>query len=369
MANRDGTTVPREEGEAARHKPLRQRLVSGRVLVSLLIAAGFVWLLLRGGFPLVPPSRELARVPWWALGTYLTLVAASALVRGLRWAYLIRAIAPQVPMLRSAGVCMVGFSAVFFAPLRSGEIVRPYLISQGGQVSFMQAAGSVGAERIIDGLVVTLFTFVALSTATMVSPLPTSLGDLPLSVAAVSTAVYSALLVFSAAFVVMTVFYVARERATRLTHRIVGLISTRAADFAADTLSRIADGLSFLPSRGNLLRFLHQTVLYWALAIGAQWVLLRGIGLDASVAQATTTVGVQGLGLLVPAGPGMFGAYQIVSYSSLAMFFPMAEVKTTGALFIFVTYTSQLLLNGLQLVAGFWFISRARLAPGPDSKH
>ena len=360
MATPEDTTSPAEPDGRAPPRPLQR--ATSRVLLSLLIGAGFLWLLLRGGLPLLPTADELRSLPFGYVGLYMTCSGLSAVVRAYRWTYLIRPIAPSVPKLRIMGVCMVGFSSIFFAPLRSGEIVRPYLISQGGQVRFMQAAGAVGAERVIDGLVLTFCTFVALSTATVISPLPSSLGDLPLPVSAVPAAVYSALLVFAAAFAVMLAFYVARERTAHLTRRVLGVVSVRLGDWAATTLGRIADGLSFLPSRGNLLRFLRATVGYWSLAIFAQWVLLRGLGLDATLAQATTTVGVQGLGLLVPAGPGMFGAYQIAGFSSLAMFFPMAQVKTAGALFIFISYTSQLLLNALQLAAGFWLMAKAKAA-------
>jgi len=333
-----------------------------RILVSLLIGVGFVWLLARGGLPLVPPKEALARLNGWTLCQFFALMVLTAILRTYRWNYLIRPIAPGIQPLRVMGMGMVGFSAIFFLPLRSGEIIRPYLMARDKQVSFLQAAGTVGAERVIDGLILTSFTFVALSMATPVSPLPRSLGNLPLPVAAVPAAVYSALTLFIGAFAAMTAFYVARQQARRFTEVVVGLVSKRAARWAAGTLERVADGLSFLPSKGHLLRFLAATLGCWALTILSQWLLLRGLGLEATLAQATTTVGVQGLGSLVPAGPGMFGAYQIAGFSALAMFFPMAQVKLEGAAFLFVTYSSALLFNALQLVVGFLLMSRAPVA-------
>jgi uncharacterized protein (TIRG00374 family) len=338
-------------------------LLSGawqRVLVSLLIGGGFVWLLMRGGLPLIPPKEALAELPMASVAASYALLALGILLRTHRWVYLVRPVAPELPARRIMGVCMLGFAAVFLAPLRSGELVRPYLISQGGKPTFMQATGTVAAERIIDGLVVTVFTFGTLALATKISPLPSQLGDLPLPVAAVPAAVYGALVVFSCAFAGMTAFYFARGLAGRLTRKVVGVVSTRAAEFAASTLERLADGLSFLPSRGALLRFMGSTLLYWACNILAQWVLLRGLGLEASFTQAAACMGIQGLGSLVPAGPGMFGAFQIAGFSALAMFFPMAQVKTVGASFVFVAYTGSVLLNILQLVGGLWLVSKPK---------
>ena len=329
-----------------------------RVVISLLLATGFAWLLARGGLPLLPPKEALLRLPGSTLSQYFALLAGAALLRTYRWSFLIRPIAPEARPLRIMGMSMVGFSAVFLLPLRSGEVVRPYLIARDRQVTFLQAAGTVGAERVIDGLVLTSLTFIALSVAQPISPLPSSLGDLPLPVAAVPAAVYSALLLFGGAFLLMTAFYFARVPARRLTKSVLGLISPRFGDWAAATLERLADGLSFLPSKGHLARFLVATLGCWFLGILAQWVLLVGLGLDATVAQATTTLGVQGLGTLVPAGPGMFGAYQISGFSALAMFFPMAQVKVEGATFIFVAYTASLLFSVLQLLFGFVLIAK-----------
>jgi uncharacterized protein (TIRG00374 family) len=331
-----------------------------RVVISLLLAGGFAWLLARGGLPLLPPKEALLRLPGSTLSGYFVLLIAAAFLRTYRWNFLIQPIAPDARPLRVMAMSMVGFSAVFLLPLRSGEVVRPYLITRDRQVTFLQAAGTVAGERVIDGLVLTSLTFIALSLASPISPLPSSLGDLPLPVAAVPAAVYSALLLFGGAFLVMTAFYFARVPARRLTKSVLGIISPRFGDWAAATLERLADGLSFLPSKGHLIRFLLATFGCWFLAILAQWMLLVGLGLDATLAEATTTLGVQGLGTLVPAGPGMFGAYQISGFSALAMFFPMAQVKVEGGLFIFVAYTATLLFSVLQLLLGFVLMAKVR---------
>jgi glycosyltransferase 2 family protein len=348
-------------GSAGAPRPLKGLLP--RIAVSLLIAGGFAWLLLKGGLPLLPSRDALARLPLWTVTAYLTMSCLAAFLRCYRWLHLVRPLDPGAQPARVLGISLVGFSAVFFAPLRSGEVARPYLLSQDRKVTFLQAAGTVGAERVIDGLIITIITFVAMSLATPISPLPRTLGDLPLPVSAVPAAVYGALLVFSAAFASMFAFYVARDTAQRLTERLVGLVSKRLAAWAAGTLGRIADGLSFLPSAKNLLPFLGQTLVMWGLVVAAQWVLLRGMGMPATVTQAATTVGVQGLGSVVPAGPGMFGAYQIAGFSALAMFFPLSQVKIEGAVFIFVAYTSTLVINAVQFVLGFLLMAKAPATP------
>jgi uncharacterized protein (TIRG00374 family) len=337
-------------------------LLSGaapKLLVSLVIGGGFVWLLTRGGLPLFPSSAELRRVPLWGIAVYLFLQAVVIFLRTYRWVFLLRPIAPTISALRVLGTGLVGFSAIFLAPLRMGEIVRPYLIAQTREVTFMQAAGTVFAERTIDGLVLTFFTVTAMSLAQMVSPLPTSLGSLPLPLLAVKGAVYSATLAFGGLSLAMVAFYAAREQAGRLTRRVIGLVSPRAADWAAKTLERVADGLRFLPSKTNLLSYLSTTLVYWALTIFSMWVLMRAVGLPATAAQACCVVGIVGLGGVVPAGPGLFGAYQIAGFSALALFFPLEQVRSEGAVMIFLAYLATLTMTALQCAVGFLTLSRA----------
>jgi uncharacterized membrane protein YbhN (UPF0104 family) len=354
-----GASPTPEPGGSSR----KGRLFEGgapRIVASLLIAGGFVWLLSRGGLPLLPPKESLAKVPAWAIAAFLAGQVLACLLRTYRWVFLLRPIAPGVRVARVMGIGFVGFSAIFLAPLRMGEIVRPYLMAQDGEVTFLQAGGTVFAERVIDGLVLTLFTITSLSLATTVSPLPRSLGDLPLPLAAVPAAVYSATLAFCGLFVAMTVFYAARAPALRFTRWLFGLFSERAAAWAAGTVERLADGLSFLPSRRHLAAFLGTTLTYWAVVILSQWTLMRGAGLAATPVQAATMVGVVGLGSVVPAGPGLFGAFQIASFSALALFFPLTEVRAAGAALIFVAYVVQVLVSSLQCVAGFALLARAR---------
>jgi glycosyltransferase 2 family protein len=332
------------------------------VVTSLLIGAGFIWLLARGGLPLLPDRAALQKIPTSAVVTFALLTFVSTLLRTYRWVYLLRPIAPLVKPLRLMGIGLVGFGAIFFAPLRTGEIVRPFLLAQDGEVSFMQAAGTLFAERVIDGVMLTLASALAVATATMVSPLPKSLGDLPLPLATVPFAMYSAAAAFSGLFVAMTAFYVARERAGRITRWIVGLVSTRAADWAAGTLERLADGLRFLPSRTNLFSFLGVTALGWLVAFVSQWLFMRGSGLDASFVHACAMVGILGVGVTVPAGPGLFGAYQIASFSALALFFPLEQVRSEGAAMIFVSYVVCLVLSTFQIMIGALLMARTRTA-------
>jgi uncharacterized protein (TIRG00374 family) len=295
---------------------------------------------------------------WWAVPAFALLTALGTYLRTQRWIYLLRPLAPHLDRWRVLGVGLVGFSAVFFAPMRLGEVVRPYLLSQDGEVKFVQAVSSVAAERIVDGLVVALLTALSLWLSTPISPLPNQVGLLPIPVALVPSTVTFAAVMFTTAFATIAFFYAAREHARRLVKAVIGLVSPRLADACANFVERLAQGFAFLPSWKSSGPFLRDTLLYWASLGAAQYALLRGIGLDTSPSQAFMTAGLIALGSLLPAGPGFFGAYQVAAYTSLAMFHAEHVVLMQGALFVFWSYCMHVLLNVLAGSTGFILLSR-----------
>ncbi|MCC6644647.1 MAG: flippase-like domain-containing protein [Polyangiaceae bacterium] len=345
----------------------RLRPHAAKIVASIVLASGFLWVLRRGGFPVIPSGQILARIPPWGWAVAIVYQAASIHFRTYRWIYLLRPIRRDLDPLRVYGIGLVGFTAVVFAPLRLGELARPSLLAQDGEVTFTQAMGTVGAERVLDGLFVTVLLFLALSTSTPLSPLPDHLGDLPLPVAAVPTAAYGALLLFSGAFAAMGVFFFARDWARRAVHGVVGKVSLRLAEFLSDKVERLADGLQFFRSREASLPFLRDTAIYWAVQVLGAWLAMRSVGLSADPGQTMVVAGVTGIGSLIPAGPGFFGAYQLAAYAGLAMFFPVESVQSGGAAWVFVTYSTNLAMNALQLPVGYWMMRRGARACGSQS--
>jgi len=334
--------------------------IAPRAIASLLIAAGFIWVLRKGGLPFAPPANAVPDLRWWGVPGFVTLMCGAVYFRTSRWFYLLKPLAPGLPRSRVLGIGLLGFSAVFFAPLRLGEMVRPYMMSQERDVTFMQAVGTVAAERVIDGLVLVLFTAAALAVSVPLSPLPNHVGALPIPVSLVPRTILVASCMFFAAFVAMTSFYFAREPARRLVKDVVGSVSLRLAEVCAGMIERLAESLGFLPSWQRSAPFLRDTLVYWTLSGLAQFSLLRGVGLDSTLAQGFVTMGVIGLGSLLPAGPGFFGAYQVATYTSLAMFQSESNVVTKGAMFVFASYVTHVFLNAASVGVGLLLLSRSQ---------
>jgi glycosyltransferase 2 family protein len=351
-------------GKPAQHEwPVRARSLWPRLLVSLLIAGGLFWALRKGGLPMFPPVEAFGQLDLASVALFVPMCLVATLLRTYRWIYLLRPINPRLSALRTLGVGSVGFAAIMFAPLRMGEVVRPWLLAQDREVFFVQAAGTVVAERIVDGLLLTSILAVGLLMAVPLSPLPTQLGNLQLPVALVPAIATSAFLTFVGAFVAMALFYFWRATAHRIAFAVIGLVSKPLATWVTQQVERLADSLQFLLSRKHGLAFIRDTVAYWAITVLSLWVLMRGAGAPATLAQAAVTMGVLGLSTLLPSGPGFFGTYQLGAYCGLSMFFPESVVLSSGAVFTFVSYTSQLTMALVFLLLGLAIMGRT--APGP----
>jgi glycosyltransferase 2 family protein len=318
-----------------------------KLFVSLLFAGGFVWLLQAGTLPFLPNAAELARVQWWTVGAYIALWSLVHVVRAWRWRFLLDPIA-RVPMRKLLLTSFIGFAAIVILPLRAGEFVRPALVREKGVLSGWSATGTVAAERIIDGLVLSLMLLFGLVFSTPLDPLPERIGTLAISPAVVPRAAYFALALFGCAFVVMGFFYFARAWARRSVEGLVGLVSKPLGTWLADRIERVTLGLSFLPRLEYTVPFIVVTAGYWLMNAAAAWLLAHGCGLPMTLPQACVLTGVLALGIMVPNAPGFFGAFQFSAYAALSLFFLEAQLFTQGSTLVFLLFVTQ---NGIMLAA------------------
>jgi glycosyltransferase 2 family protein len=319
----------------------------GKLLLGCFLGALLLYVLQKGGLPLLPAADALAKVPWWVIGAYLALLAISAYFRGVRWRLLLRPVAP-VSSARALSAVLVGSAAILILPLRLGEMARPYLIARTKQVGVLAALGTVVAERIIDGLILALILGAALLTVPTLSPLPAQVVGIPVAVSAIRGYAWTFLLVFSAAFTAIVVFHSARELATKLLRGILGRFSPKLAAFVALRFESFSDGLSFLRNRAIASRYLLETAVYWFTGALSYWVLGYGTGVvhaDQSVmtfGEACAVMGVLGIATVLPGPPGLLGLFQAGVYAALTMYFPERVVTGAGSAYVFLLYVLQM---------------------------
>jgi glycosyltransferase 2 family protein len=327
----------------------------GKLVASAIITLGLVYTLRKSGLPLLPALTCFEHVKWWVLPCYLASYVAASYFRATRWRFLLRSFA-DIPRRRILAVSWIGFAAIMLMPFRIGEVVRPYMIrapgrEEGGKlvgrVSATTATGTVLAERIVDGLYLSAVLAIALMVVPMLTPTPTHVVGLPVSIAQVRGYGYTTLGVFAVAFSTIAVFYFARNFARRVTLGVFGLVSRKLGEKLADTAPKLADGLHFLGNPRDALPFLFETSLYWGLNGLGMWLLAWGSGVvhpdgtAVTFGESCALMGMLGVTILIPGPPGLVGIFQTGIYCGLSMYFAPSVVTGEGAAFTFLLFVTQ----------------------------
>ena len=352
---------------------------AAKLIASALITVGLLWAITSGGLKLVPDGGDFSGVHWWGLALYVPTVAGMWWFRSVRWRFLLRSMV-DVPKLRLFAISSAGFAAILLLPFRIGELARPYMlrtrpedVRPGKPVLTMTAATtSVVAERVIDGLFISLVLALVLILVPTIQPLPTTVVGLKIPVADVRASAFILVGLFGAAFVVLAVFYFARPFAHRLTHAIIGKISPKLATKLTDLFERLADGLHVLRSARDVLGFLFETAIYWGFNALGMWLLAIGCGIvhgDGSSITFFESVGLMGMlscAILIPGPPGLLGLFQAGIYAGMTMYFPTQIVTGPGAAYVFLMYIAQVIWTFALGGWGLWHEGGARRLRGVD---
>jgi uncharacterized protein (TIRG00374 family) len=330
--------------------PSALRGILPKVGISLALAALFAWIMAKGGVPLVPPAEAWGRVAWWAVPAYLALLLAMHFFRASRWRFLIAPVKDDIPFGEVILLNWIGFFAIWAFPFRLGELARPVLTKLRHGVSISAGLGTVAVERVVDGLVTSVCVIVGLF---MIPRLPAT------DALTRSLPVYGGIFcaIFLAAFAGLVLFLWQRALAIRVIHLTFGLLSRRLAEKVAEKVDEVALGLRSLSRPRLAVGFALESLLYWAVNAAGMWVLALGCGLDVSFAQATGIMGILAIGILLPAGPGLFGSFQLSISLALRLYFAAELVGTAGAAYIFLLYGLQSLLLTLTGVVPLYMLN------------
>jgi uncharacterized protein (TIRG00374 family) len=123
-----------------------------RILGYTLATACLIWVL--HDFHIVQALRELARVDWkWvAIGMGFDILSYG--VQALRWKWLLSPFG-KVKLTHTIRAVYAGLFANLVFPLRPGELLRSYIVSDAEDIKLGRVLGSVGVERLVDLVIAT----------------------------------------------------------------------------------------------------------------------------------------------------------------------------------------------------------------------
>jgi glycosyltransferase 2 family protein len=300
----------------------------------------------------------------WIL-PFLGTLAGVQLFRAWRWKFLLQPVTTKPPGLwRLLVISSVGFAAIIMLPLRLGEFVRPYLIADprdvqpdaatgtgGKRLRVSAALGTIAVERVMDGLMVSLFLFTSFL----------FLADRPQSPGWMMPTAYTALAVFGGATVFLLLglwrpsFAVSAAGwltlLTPLSRRFGGRLE-RLRIKLEDLLGGLISGFSALSDAGCLFRFVTASLIYWLFNGLSFYVLARAFHLDLPLVSAYAICGMVAIGIILPAGPGLVGNFHEFGKFGLQISLPAAVIAGPGMAFIVA-------IHGLQFL---WYVGVGLLA-------
>jgi len=302
--------------------------------LSLVMLAACLWLV----WPEPDEARELAATFgrlsaadfWPYLAGYVGLLAVTHFCRAYRWNNLLDPIGARQPTGRLLAISSVGFMAILALPARLGEFVRPALIRKKGRISATAALGTIAVERIVDGLMVSLFLFATL---------------LAMQGSSTPLAAYIALAVFASALVFLVCAVRAPDKTVSVCVRLSGirLVSERAARGLELRLRELVGGFAALGDRRNLIEFCVWSTCYWLANGLGMWVLARGFGLELSVVGALAVMSIVAVGITLPNAPGLVGQFQFLTVVGLSLFVGDEVANSAGLAYAIALHAIQVI--------------------------
>jgi hypothetical protein len=278
-----------------------------------------------------------AQVPIWA----------SFWLRIFRWKYIVRAVHPAT--FRSMfSATQLAFLVNFTIGLRLGEFVRPLVLSRLSKMPFSKSLAVSTLDRVTDliGLLAVMLVAVLAYRPKTDIALPSGIFGLenpptiPKSIVVAGgegTAVMLAVIIMT-----LVLLYWKQELVLRVTRRVLGVVSTRLADWACHLFEQFAEGLHVFRSAGDMSKSLAFTGLTWGCFLLSYVTFMRAFSLDFPWYAPFVVQCVLALFVSAPGVPGMLGQFHIPIVGGLLMTVPDITLPDAVA-FAIVAHVSNMI--------------------------
>lgn len=269
-----------------------------RIWVGILISLVFIWYALRGqDFAAIKDS--LGQVNYLYLVPAIGLYFIGVYIRSFRWSILLRPVA-KTNANELFSTVAVGFMANNVLPLRTGEVVRAFVLAKRFNVSKTAALATIAIERLFDGLTMLGFMLVAATAVSFTSQLR--------HLTIVAFVVFTVILL---GLVVLTLGGSFRDRLIQL---VLGPLPTPVADRVERMAESFLSGLGVLRNKRDLSLVGLASIAAWLFEASMYWAIARGFGSDLApvmtVPATLLTTGVANLATLIPSSPGYVGPFE-----------------------------------------------------------
>jgi glycosyltransferase 2 family protein len=282
----------------------RRWLRPALVVVGLAVSAVFTFLAVRS-VELDLFWAGLKESNYWWVVPSLAVLAASVVVKALRWRLLFPA-ATRPPLAATTRALLIGYFFNNILPARAGEAVRVLALHREAKTSRAEALATAVSERVYDILALLVLLFAA-------SPF------LPAVTWLRSAAVLAVLVVAAtlAAFVVLARY---GERPVAFVLRPLALVPGMGQERLAHAATSLTRGLSGLHSPRLAAKAFAVTVASWLLLALSFWLLMPAFSLELGFGAAVLVVVAINLALVIPSSPAAVGVFEAATLVALTAY-------------------------------------------------
>jgi uncharacterized protein (TIRG00374 family) len=294
-----------------------------RILGYTLATACLIWVL--HDFHLMQWLRELSRVDWKWVAIGMGFDVLSYGVQALRWKWLLSPFG-KVKLTHTIRAVYAGLFANLVFPLRPGELLRSYIVSDAEDIRLGRVLGSVGVERLVDLVIATASLAVV-----------SLLVDLPQRFRRVADTLGIITLVLLG--IVVVIIYYLEVKLSQNPEYYTGRRMP-------GKLMRALLGLHAMGTAPTFYAAVFASLLMPACQVLGLWAMMKAYNLQLPFLAAIVVLLIINLGVSLPNAPANFGSYQLFCILGLSVFNVETPTAKGFSFFAFLALTIPFIFLG-----------------------
>ncbi len=315
-----------------------------RVVISTAVLVAATWWVLRSA-DMALMADLFVHSSWGLLLASVPVILVSHVIRASRWIRLLSKADVRPGFSAAFSSVMIGYAANTLIP-RSGELLRPYVLTRRSSIAYATTLSSVVVERILD-LITLLFGIAILVT------LRSDVVSKALPGFTVTTMIL-AFAVPALAMGVLLILVAFTNVGARLINALIRPFHAPLADRAVRFMQEVRVGAAALTDRSTWGPVILESALIWAVYIVPLWLVLEAMpwqGAPFTFADAGILLIVTAIGVTIAPTPGAVGVYQ--GFAQVAMIRIYGATPTEGLAFGVLAWVMN---YGVALVVGGLFL-------------
>jgi uncharacterized protein (TIRG00374 family) len=273
------------------------------------------------GFNWKEQLPRLIATDWRFVTVAVVADVAIYVVQAWRWNLLLRPI-QQLEFSRTVQAVYIGLFANEVLPLRSGEVIRCYLLARWNAIPFSVIVSSVVIERLVDGAWLALGFWMA-----------TFFVELPGYLVAAARVLVIGLAVLGVLFLIAVL---------HKKHAHAAVKNSR----WSEVLRHVVDGSHDMGRSPTFLAAAVVSLFYLLLQVVPIYSLAFAYGINVTILETAVILVILRLGSIPPQAPGNMGAFQFFTILGLGLFGVPRGEATGFATLLFVVVTVPLWFGG-----------------------